>query len=119
MVPAGNRFGCTDFRYDALFTMLYRLYCSSGNAVGIKEYVGYFEIGDDGYTNRYIEIRTDGTAVRYSVAQPADRLGILPEGVWDETEASRNKYGILTGISKELFEAVWVVTQCSNDPPKG
>src|SRR5450830_910964 len=59
------------------------LYCSAGNTEGLDEYVGFFEIGDDGYCCRYLEIRSAGDALRYTEQQPADRFGVLPEGPWD------------------------------------
>jgi hypothetical protein len=97
--------------------MLYRLYCSSGNTVGVDEYVCYSEIGVDGYWLRYIEIKADGTAVRYRTDHAADSLGTLPDGQWDETEASKKEYGVVTAISKELFESLWIVTRCGNWTP--
>jgi len=87
--------------------MIYRLYCSSGNTVGVHEYVSYSEIGDDGFWTRYVEIRQDGTALRYSEAHPADKLGILPEGRWNDEEASKPDFGVVREISADLFEAVW------------
>ncbi len=94
--------------------MLYRLYCSSGNSEGIPEYVGYSEIGDDGYWQRYVEIGANGTALRYDRAHSADSFGVLPEGQWDEAAASLTGYGTLTAISAELFDAVWRTTCCVN-----
>lgn len=66
--------------------MLYRLYCSSGNTSGIDEYVCYSEIGADESWVRYVEIKSDGTALRYDREHAAD-----------------------------LFRAVWSVTRCVND----
>lgn len=94
--------------------MIHRLYCSSGNSRGIADYLGYSEIGEDGHWIRYVEIRADGTALRYSEALPADGEGQLPEGRWDETEASKPEYGSVAAISAELFDAVWVTTRCTN-----
>ncbi len=94
--------------------MIYRLYCSSGNTVGIDEYVSYSEIGDDGYWLRYVEIKADGTALRYDTERAADTFGVLPEGMWNEEEASKPEYGATTAISPGLFEAVWATTRCVN-----
>jgi len=44
--------------------MLYRLYSSTGNTVGLKKYFGYFEIDADGYFTRYLEINSNGLAYR-------------------------------------------------------
>lgn len=95
--------------------MNYRLYCSSGNTLNLDEYVCYSEIGEDGYWVRYVEIKADGTALRYNETHPSDEFGILPEGKWDEAESSKSEYGVVTKISKQLFEAIWDVTQCSNE----
>lgn len=94
--------------------MNYRLYCSSANTLELDEYVCYSEIGEDGYWVRYVEIKADGIALRYNEAHPSDEFGILPEGKWDEAESSKSEYGVVTKISKQLFEAIWAVTQCSN-----
>jgi hypothetical protein len=53
------------------------LYCSSGNTVGLDEYLGFFEIGEDRYCVRYLEIRSDGRALRYTEQNPSDELAIL------------------------------------------
>ncbi|WP_052574101.1 hypothetical protein [Haloferula sp. BvORR071] len=97
--------------------MIYRLECSSGNIHGLDEYVSYSEIGADGYWLRYLEFRADGSALRYTTQHPADHLGILPEGVWDEVEASKAEYGTVTPISRALFESVWSASHCMNDKP--
>lgn len=83
--------------------------------MGVDEYLGYSEIGVDGYWLRYLEIRADGTALRYSEAFPADSHGILPEGTWDEDEIVKREYGTVAAISAELFEALWATTRCVND----
>ncbi|WP_431513053.1 hypothetical protein [Variovorax sp. DAIF25] len=95
--------------------MLYRLYCSSGNTLGVEEYVCYSEIGADNRWVRYVEIRPDGTALRYDSEHAADRHGVLPEGEWEEEETTKREYGIVAAISADLFQAVWSVTQCVND----
>ncbi len=95
--------------------MIYRLYSSSGNTLGLDECVSYSEIGDDGYWTRHIEMNADGTALRYTTARAADRHGVLPEGQWDEEEASKPEYGKVIIMSQELFEAVWSATRCLND----
>ena len=94
--------------------MLYRLHCTTNNSVGLEEYLSYSEIDDEGYWSRYLEIRADGTVLRYSTDKEADRFGILPEGLWNEAEAKNEKYGIVTAISVELFEAIWAKTDYDN-----
>lgn len=95
--------------------MFYRLYCSSGNLLGIDEYVCYSEIDDDGFWQRYVEIRAGGTALRYSRAHSADNFGVLPEGSWHEHQITGSEFGTVVDISGVLFEAVWSVTQCRNE----
>jgi len=95
--------------------MFYRLYCSSGNTVGVDEYVCYSEIGADGLWVRYVEIRSDGKALRYDQKHAADEYGVLPEGEWQEAEASLREFGTVSSISTELFEAVWSATRCINE----
>ncbi|MFG6485365.1 hypothetical protein ACG04R_01705 [Roseateles sp. BYS78W] len=94
--------------------MNYRLYCSSGNTVGVDEYVSYAEIDADGYYVRYLEINSNGTALRYTETHAADHLGILPEGPWDDAEASKPEYGHYFVISAQLFESVWAATRAVN-----
>jgi hypothetical protein len=91
--------------------MIYFLYCSSGNTVGIEEYLCYSEVSEDGYWLRYIEIKADGTVLKYSEEHKADHHGMLPEGKWEEAEASKSKYGVIRKISRQLFEAVWAATR--------
>ena len=95
--------------------MQYYLYCSSGNTEGLDEYLGLFEIADDQYCSRYLEIQASGTALRYTEQLPADEFGQLPEGQWNEHEAAKPEFGTLRSISKELFESAWHSTQCRND----
>jgi hypothetical protein len=94
--------------------MKYRLYSSEGNSLGLESYLGYFEIGDDGYVRRYLEIRADGIPVRYTEDFHTDEFGILPEGPVDEEEASKPEYGVFAPISATVFDAVWDSTVCRN-----
>lgn len=111
-----NRPGAVTHLIDLnLHMMLYSLYCSSGNKVGVDEYVCYSEIGADGLWVRYIEIRSDGKTLRYDLEHPADQYGMLPEGEWQEAEASLSEFGTVSRISAELFEAVWSATRCINE----
>ena len=59
--------------------MKYRLYSSSGNTVGVDDYLGYSEIDADGYWSRYLEVKSDGAAYKHSRNHTADEFGILPE----------------------------------------
>lgn len=94
--------------------MLYVLYSSVGNAHGIDEYIAYSEIDVEGYWTRYLEIRADGMAVRYTTELVADVQGQLPEGRWDTAEASMPGYGAVTAITEALFNAAWRLTKCDN-----
>jgi hypothetical protein len=95
----------------------YRLYSSEGNTLALESYLGYFEIGDDGYVVRYLETRADGTSLRYSTEFDADEYGCLPEGPVDEAEASQPHYGLFSVIAASVFESVWTNTQCRNRAP--
>ena len=94
--------------------MKFRLCSTTGNTVGVDNYLGFSEIDDFGYWSRYIEINSNGSAYRYSRDHVADEYGILPEGLWDENEASKVEYGTVSVISAELFENVWARTKCDN-----
>ena len=97
--------------------MLYRLYSSTGNTCGLKDYLGYFEIDLDGYFTRYLEINSNGLAYRYTRDHAADAFGALPEGVWNEAEASMAEKGVLAPNTASLFAAVWARTRCDNVKP--
>lgn len=73
----------------------------------MDEYIALFEIGEDGYCSRYLEIRQVGHMLKYTEEKPADEFGALPEGPWDALEAAKAKYGTLTAISKPLFDNTW------------
>jgi hypothetical protein len=64
-------------------------------------------IGADGSWVRYVEIKSDGTALRYDTERVADQYGILPEGKWEEAESTVREYGTVAAISAELFQVVW------------
>ena len=95
--------------------MRYLVYSTVGNLHGIDEYLGYSELDDQGYWSRYVEIRTDGTALRYSEDRPADRHGQLPEKTWPEDESVVREFGVMMPLTKALFETVWQCTHCLND----
>lgn len=87
--------------------MKHYLYCSAGNTEGLDEYIAFFEIADDGYCARYIEIPSKGHALKYTEDEPADEFGVLPEGPWNALEAAEPKYGTLNEISQQLFDSAW------------
>jgi len=95
--------------------MKYRIYSSEGNTVGLDSYLACWEVGDDGYCKRYLEIRADGIPVRYTEEIHTDEYGFLPEGVIDyDEEASRPELGTFGPISATVFEAIWSNTVCRN-----
>lgn len=87
--------------------MKHYLYCSAGNTEGLDEYIAFFEIADDGYCARYIEIPSVGHALRYTEDEPVDEFGMLPGGPWDALEAAKPKYGAFNEISQQLFDIAW------------
>jgi len=95
--------------------MIYRLNCSSGNTIGVEEFISYSEIDDSGLWRRYLEIRADGKALRYSRNHIQDNWGMLPDGKWVESEAIKPHCGVNVAISKELFEAAWQCARCVNE----
>src|SRR6476661_2270340 len=98
-------------------TVKHYLYCSSGNSHDLEEHIGFFEIADDDYCTRYLEIRSDGIAVRYTEQHAADGFGILPEGPWQAADAAKPEFGTLSAISAQLFDAAWDGVQCCNGQP--
>ena len=96
--------------------MKHYIYTSSGNTLGIEEYIGFFEIGDDDYCRRYLEIRPTGEALKYTETHDSDSKGMLPEGKWNESDDDPRKaeLGALRAISAELFEAIWKSISASN-----
>ena len=97
--------------------MRYYLYSSTGNTLGIDPYIGYFQIGDDGFCKRYIELNAGGIALRYTEERSADIYGQLPEGNWSDNdpEMSKKAYGVITPITEDLFETAWTSTRCTNE----
>jgi hypothetical protein len=96
--------------------MTYYLYSSVDNIFGIDEYISFFEVGDDGYHVRYIEIKPNGTVIKYNQVHAADKFGQLPEGKLNDqrSEIFDNRYGTTVTITKELFDSVWANIFCVN-----
>lgn len=95
--------------------MIYRLNCSSGNTIGVEEYISYSEIDPTGAWRRYLEIRADGKTLRYNEVRRQDHWGMLPDGVWVESEAIKPQCGVNVPISKELFESAWRSARSVNE----
>jgi hypothetical protein len=92
------------------------LYCSAGNTEGLDEYVAFFEIAEDGYCARYIEIPSVGYVLKYTEDEPADEFGVLPRGPWDALETVKPKYGKLNEISRQLFDSAWNGIRAGRQP---
>jgi len=84
----------------------------------MKGYLGYFEIDDDDYATRYLEIRPNGIVVRYTKEFGADEFGVLPECRIEDDEVPDPEYGIFIPICAEVFETIWKNTICCNRPPE-
>lgn len=97
--------------------MRHYLYSSTGNTVGIHNYIGHFEVDEDGYCTRYLEIQESGDALRYTEEKAADSHGMLPDQNWHdgELEMHKKEYGTLTPITAALFETIWRATRCINE----
>lgn len=86
--------------------MKYCIYSSEGNTESLESYLAFFELDDEGYAQRYLEIRADGMPLRYTMDFHTDEYGFLPEGRIDDPAASRPEFGTFGPISKIVFEAV-------------
>ena len=94
-------------RRSALKHVRYR---SIGNTVGIENAVDdFWEIDDDGFVVRSIQILSDGSILKYDREHDADSFGVLPEGVITEEMLSDHSVGKITRISLSDFEAKWVL----------
>lgn len=85
-------------------------YQSIGNIVGIESAVDdVWEIDDDGYVVRSVQILSDGSVLKYDRDHDADSFGVLPEGVITEEMLSDHSVGKITRISILDFEAKWAL----------
>ncbi len=88
--------------------MKYIRYQAAGNSVGIEEWADdYWEIADDGFVVRAVNIQLDGANLKYDENRAADRLGALPEGKILEQMLGDRSLGKFTLISLEEFELIW------------
>jgi hypothetical protein len=62
----------------------------------------YFEVGDDGWPVRQIEVYDDGPVLRYGPGHDEDQYGFLGQVSLDEL-GDWNRFA----IQPEQFEAVW------------
>ena len=69
--------------------MRYYVYSAFGNQIELDSMLNFYEIGDDLYFTRSIEINAEGQVLKYSTEHQADEHGQLPEGEWDEAEAAK------------------------------
>ena len=76
----------------------------------------YWEVGDDQYVSRSLEVYDTGRILRYDEGFPADAHGILPDKPFD-AELAR-QYGELEEISKQDFEDLWSSLVAENYNPE-
>ncbi len=81
-------------------------YQAIGNTVGIESAVDdFWEIADDGFVVRSVQILSDGTVLKYDQVHAADSFGILPEGVITEQMLADHSVGKVSRISLSGFES--------------
>lgn len=70
----------------------------------------YFEVGDDRFVSRQLEVYANGRALKYDEGHPEDELGGLSESALD-LEGD----GFLPfEITRAEFEAAWASTEAVN-----
>ncbi|MCS0030541.1 hypothetical protein [Vibrio alginolyticus] len=86
-------------------------YLSKGNSVGLEQDIqSYWEINDEGYVSRSIEIKPNGDVLKYSENHLADSYGQLPEGVISDGNLSDNSFGCCIEMTEKEFEKMWQKT---------
>ncbi len=89
-------------------SMKYVRYESRGNTVGLDELIdAYWELDKKNEVIRCIEIKQDGTRLKYNQNHIADSHGQLPEGKITEENLSDKRYGVITTLTKDQFEMEW------------
>lgn len=89
--------------------MKYVRYQSVGNKVGLEETIDdYWELADDGYVLRSINVKSDSSILKYDEEHLADDFGQLPEGIITEENLKDRTYGKVTYISLSDFEKQWL-----------
>ena len=99
--------------------MKYLFYSSTGNTLGLEEYIAYLELDNTGHCVRYLELKSEDSILRYSTSHAADRHGQLPEGVWNSGDVLDSAYGVQGLLPRGVFEALWTRLRCDNDPIVG
>jgi hypothetical protein len=90
--------------------MKYVRYQSAGNCAGIEEeYDDYWEITEEGHIVRSVNVRPDGSQLKYDEKRDADRFGALPEGKIPADMLTDSSLGTFTTISLAEFEARWKI----------
>ena len=89
--------------------MKYVRYQSVSNKVGLEETIDdYWELADDGYVLRSINVKSDSSILKYDKEHLADEFGQLPEGIITEENLKDRTYGKVIYISLSDFEKQWV-----------
>ena len=90
--------------------MKYVRYQSEGNTVGIEDGADdFWEIADDGYVSRSINLQSDGSRLKYDRQHEADKFGALPEGVITDEMLADRAVGKITFLTAAQFAAEWTI----------
>jgi hypothetical protein len=69
----------------------------------------FWEIGNDGYVVRSINLQIDGSRLKYDRQHESDQFSALPEGVITDGMLSDKPIGKITFITATEFNAAWAV----------
>jgi len=90
--------------------MKYIKYLSLGNTVGLDNDIeSYWEIDDDGYIVRSVDVLSNGQRLKYSESHQSDTYGQLPEGVTTEENLQDPSYGLCSTLEQCEFESAWLI----------
>lgn len=89
-------------------SMRHYRYESKGNTQGLEEDIDcYWEIDEEGFIIRSVEVLNNKTLLKYSKQHEADSMGQLPEGQITQDNLNDSSFGVCTRMSKGQFEKIW------------
>jgi hypothetical protein len=88
--------------------MRYIRYLSRGNTQGLDQGIeSYWELDDEGYIVRSVDLLKNGDLLKYSEKHLADSFGQLPEGRTTQDNLDDKSFGSCIRLTKNEFEKVW------------
>lgn len=88
--------------------MKYIKYMSNSNTVGLEDNIeSYWEIDQDGYVIRCIEVLAEGKLLKYDETHEADAYNQLPEGIITDDNLKDTSYGECQVLTQDEFEVMW------------